>query len=365
MRWFAILALAIAQFFPSAAFAQSPYPLQLPGFHLTLREDKQSNLPLGPSCGGEAALTLTCRVFVLTLDNASARTIYPSDNCGDNLIWMFKKEPRAMPDGWWPVSRTTQSSCKPTASLVKSRLAPGEHIEYAVRLMSPGRSAESFAPGSHTLRATWDFRSCPSDGPDCLTPFDAGRTYDLVPAAAVSNEIAADSPQLPDLGTMKFSFDVVVRPGLPANPERSRSTAGCNEVTSTTINCIVFHYSIGNLGDRAVRNGTTTCSFSGITPEYRPRGGEWKTIRSTGFNCLGNSYFETKILSGQTSEGEFTLATLLPTYDTTPLRTPGEYQLRFTFLPLACFASPDASFCLTRPQRQLPVVSKEIVVLVK
>jgi len=33
----------------SAAFAQSPYPLQLPGFHLTLREDLHSKLPLGPT----------------------------------------------------------------------------------------------------------------------------------------------------------------------------------------------------------------------------------------------------------------------------------------------------------------------------
>jgi hypothetical protein len=49
---------------------------------------------------------------------------------------------------------------------------------------------------------------------------------------------------------------------------------------------------------------------------------------------------------------------LIPRYDTTPLRAPGEY--RFSFQPHACFASPDPSFCLLRPENQSPVVSQEI-----
>jgi hypothetical protein len=58
-----------------------------------LREDPQSTLPLGPSCGGEAGLTLTCPAFVLTLENASQRTIY-LNNHSENLIWIYEKEPR-------------------------------------------------------------------------------------------------------------------------------------------------------------------------------------------------------------------------------------------------------------------------------
>ncbi|MGC1645190.1 MAG: hypothetical protein WA741_05120 [Candidatus Sulfotelmatobacter sp.] len=360
MKWFAALALPVVQFSLSAAFGQSPFPLQLPGFHLTLREDPQSTLPLGPSCGGEAGLTLTCRAFVLTLENASPRTIY-LNNQGENLIWIYKKEPRAS-GGWWPVSRLIQPRWEPVTSVARYRLMPGEHVEYGMRLIGPGRTAESFAPGPHTLRAGWDFQACSSDGPDCLATTDAIRPNALVVAGAVSNEVTADSPRLPDLGVMKFSFEVAIRSGLPA--KISPSTVGCAVATSASIDCAVFRYTIRNLGDRPVRNGTMTCSDSGITPEYQTDGGEWRPIRQIGWACLGNFYFETKVFSGDTAEGEFTLANLLPGYDTSPLRAPGEYRLRFTFWPSACIASPDASFCLMRPDKQLPVVSNEVRVRV-
>ena len=51
-----------------------PFPRLLPPadeLHLVLQEEPQSQLPLGPSCGGEASLTLLCRTFTLTLENAS------------------------------------------------------------------------------------------------------------------------------------------------------------------------------------------------------------------------------------------------------------------------------------------------------
>jgi hypothetical protein len=127
MKWPAALALPLVQFSLSAALGQSPLPLQLPGFHLTLREDPQSTLPLGPSCSGEAGLTLTCRAFVLTLENASPRTIY-LNNRGENLISIYKKEPRAS-GGWFPVSRLVQPRWEPVTLVVSNRLMPGEHIE--------------------------------------------------------------------------------------------------------------------------------------------------------------------------------------------------------------------------------------------
>jgi hypothetical protein len=73
--------------------------------------------------------------------------------------------------------------------------------------------------------------------------------------------------------------------------------------------------------------------------------------------CGSKAIIETAISSGGKAVGEFML---IPRYDTTPLRAPGEYRFRFTFQPHACFASPDASFCLLRPENQSPVVSQEI-----
>src|SRR5258708_6277366 len=58
------------------------FPRLLPpaeDFHLTLREEPQSDLPLGPSCEGEASVTLLCRAFTLTLENASKHTIHISE----------------------------------------------------------------------------------------------------------------------------------------------------------------------------------------------------------------------------------------------------------------------------------------------
>lgn len=360
MKWFAALALPIVPISVSAALGQSPFPLQLPGFHLTLREDSQSALPPGPSCVGEAGLTLTCRAFVLTLENASPRVIFLNNQDG-NLISVAMKEPHTA-GGWWPVSRLIQPRWEPFASVVKDRLMPGEHLEYGMRLIGPGRTAASFAPGVYTLRAGWDFRACPSDGPDCLATPDAVRLQTLVTAGAVSNEITANSPQLPDLGTTKFSFEVAIRRGLPT--KLSRSTAGCATGTNSSIDCTVFRYTIRNLGDRAVRNSTSSCSSSGMSAEYRTPASEWKHVRQYGWSCLSDFLIETKILPGDAVEGEFTLATLLPGYDTSPLRAHGEYHVRFSFWPSACIASPDASFCLMRPEKQPPVLSSEITVRV-
>jgi hypothetical protein len=253
MKWLA--SLLLGQLMLSVAFAQSPSRLQLPAFRLTLREDPNSTLALGPSCAAEVAQTLTCRGFVLTLENASTQIIYPTDNCGENLIWMYKKNSRTVPDGWQPVSRTTQSSCEPRP-MIRSRLRPGERTDIAVRLIEPGRTADSFGPGSYTFRAGWNFWACPekADSDDCLASIDGGR---LVPASAVSNEITVESPRQPDLGALNFSFEVAVRAGLPANATSSRATAGCSADTSGSINCTVFHYTIRNRSDRPVRNATS------------------------------------------------------------------------------------------------------------
>ena len=103
------------------------------------------------------------------------------------------------------------------------------------------------------------------------------------------------------------------------------------------------------LGDRPVRYLRSTCTGDHITPEYRtPRGG-WGLVPSLNdWECVSNASFEKPILPGGIAEGNFALPTLPPGYDLTVLRAPRDYLLRFTFWPSACFASPDATFCLTR-----------------
>jgi len=76
-----------------------------------------------------------------------------------------------------------------------------------------------------------------------------------------------------------------------------------------------------------------------------------------------NVLVETEILPGGTIEGTFSLHNLRPGYDASSLPAAGEYQFRFTFWPNACVASPDTSFCLTRPEKQPTVTSKELSLL--
>jgi hypothetical protein len=73
-----------------------------------------------------------------------------------------------------------------------------------------------------------------------------------------------------------------------------------------------------------------------------------------------NVLIEKVILPGQTLEGTFTLRNLRPGYDMTSLQAPGVYQFRFTFWPSACVAAPDGSFCLTRPEKQPTIASREL-----
>jgi hypothetical protein len=185
------------------------------------------------------------------------------------------------------------------------------------------------------------------------------------PVTIVSNEVIADSPPMHDLGALRFGFEVTVQGGSPSDGLSSTLAAtGCTAETKNRIDCAVFHYTIRNLSDRAVRNTTASCSDAGITPEYAAAGNEWKLVPQKLWVCTANFTIETKILPGETIEGEFTLTTLAPPYDTTPLRAAGDYRFRFTFQPHACFASPDASFCLLKPENQPTAVSKEILLRV-
>jgi hypothetical protein len=241
-------------------------------------------------------------------------------------------------------------------------------MQYATRLISPRRSVGIIGvigPGKYPLRVQWTLFGCTEliDGADCLTPLQIVREGSTVadvdiqePVTVYSNSILVESPKLPDLGPLKFTFEITAATNRPPEDQDGRPS-GCVE-ESASVDCAVFHYVIRNLADRAIRNVTASCGDDSIRPEYRFGSSSWKSIPARVWSCTRNVTVERGILPGGTLEGTFTLRTLLPGYDTSSLQAPGEYQLRFTFYPAACIASPDASFCLTLLQREPTVTSK-------
>jgi hypothetical protein len=103
-----------------------------------------------------------------------------------------------------------------------------------------------------------------------------------------------------------------------------------------------------------------------MVPVPLPMAGVWAEMQAQVGSavCLSNVLMETPILAGANTQGTFLLSTLRPVLDTSELRSPGEYHFRFTFVPNACVASPDASFCLMRPEKQAAVTSNEVIVQV-
>lgn len=381
----AALVLFGALFYCAVLSGSGPFLRLLPPadeLHLVLQEEPQSQLPLGPSCGGEASSTLLCRTFTVTLENASPHTIRisglrcfePSITFQTNRSITFEARELNAAAEWWPISRPGNPACK-TLDWTNTRLRPSERMEYSTRLISPRRSVGIVGvvgPGKYPLRAQWTLFGCTElpDGADCLTPLQVIREGSTVadvdiqePVTVYSNSIHAESPKLPDLGGLKFTFEVTAATNQPPEAQDGRPSDCAEE--SASVDCAVFHYVIRNLGDRPIRNVTASCSDDSIRPEYRFAGSLWNPIPYRLWSCTMNMTVERGILPGGTAEGAFTLRTLLPGYDTSSLQAPGEYQLRFTFYPAACIASPDASFCLTPLQRAPTVTSKVLTLKVK
>src|SRR5262249_11099230 len=130
------------------------------------------------------------------------------------------------------------------------------------------------------------------------------------PVQVVSDEIVVESPPLPDLGTMSFGFEVTM--GLTES-DPSIEDPDCKEDTNS-IGCTIFHYKIRNLGARAVRYTTASCSFSGIFPEYRIGSSGWEPLPERSWICTRNVAIEHPILPGETAVGVFVLKTLPPGY---------------------------------------------------
>jgi hypothetical protein len=366
----ALLALSFVAFTLGSATA-APVPRRLPpaeDFHLTLQRMPQSNLPLGPSCGGEASLALLCQAFKVTLENASTSTVRISGmRCIEPNIDFWRLDPRSGSD-WLLVSQPGQPTCR-TLDWLNIRLKPGEKTEYATRLISPNREIQYLVQGSYSIRAQWTLFGCTEDpdGVDCLTPLQTIRPPSTLPpirvqepVTVISNVLQAESPPLPNLGDLKFGFEVAIENVNTTEPPAAPDNF-CKPADKTA-DCVTFHYFIRNLGDHAVRNATSTCSDSGIAPEYRYESGDWQRVPQRSWLCSANRLIETVILPGGTIEGTFNLTTLRSPYDTKALKTPGLYGFRFTFKANACIASPDGSFCLQRPAEQPRVLSNTLQV---
>ena len=210
-----------------ASSNDGPFPRLLPPaeeFHLALREEPHSELPLGPSCIDEASLTLMCHAFTVTVENVGQHTVRISGlSCFEPSLMFERKEPNSS-TGWWPISQPGNPTCK-TLDWTNTRLRSGERTEYSTRLVSSRRSFEAVMPGQYTIRAQWTLFGCTEapKGGDCLTPLqdvhhvgNAARVGAQEPVVLVSNNIAVESPQLGELGGLRFGFVV----DLNAPPER-------------------------------------------------------------------------------------------------------------------------------------------------
>jgi hypothetical protein len=352
-------------------------PQLLPGagsFELSIREDSASSLPLGAACGGEAALALACRGFLVSLKNVGMHTVRLSRiACEEPVVSFDMKEPSSS-NGWWPISRVSRPRCTPWV-YDNLRLRPGETTEYRTRLVSPNRPADVFAPvspRSYTVRARWLLWGCTEnpEGTDCLTPLQVLKAGDppmgdvdfQTPVEVISKEIEVNSPVLPEAGPLKLGFEISIATESQAAEVKKRSGASCATDPGTSIECTVFHYAIRNLGDRPVRNGRYACSDFSIIPEYRTDDGEWKQLKSQLQACTANVYIETPIKSGEAAEGEFILSGLPPRFDTSPLYPAGRYEIHSSFHSSACFASSDGSFCIQSPREQTVIMSNVITI---
>ncbi|MGA8030585.1 MAG: hypothetical protein WB992_25860 [Bryobacteraceae bacterium] len=182
------------------------------------------------------------------------------------------------------------------------------------------------------------------------------------PVDVVSKGIEVNSPSLHNLGSLKLGFEISVTPEPQAAEARKHFGASCAKEPGTSIECTVFHYAIRNRGDRPVRNGRFSCSDFSIVPEYRMSDGEWKQLQSRLMACTANIYVETPILPEEAAEGNFTLSTLAPRFDTSPLYPAGKYEIRVRFHSSACFASSDGSFCIQSPKEQTVAISNVVTI---
>jgi hypothetical protein len=184
----------------------------------------------------------------------------------------------------------------------------------------------------------------------------------IVLSSLICNIFMSETLTAQTVEKAELTLSVTTRPGLPpTNGGDFTSSRNCTEETSGTIDCTVFHYTVRNVGETAVTYLTLSCSDLGIRqPEYRTASGDWHLLKFDGRICARNVLNEIVLLPGASTEGEFTIAGLQ--YDSSPLRSPGVYRLRFAFNPTVCNPHHDpknrASSC-----RRLPTSKTDEVIV--
>jgi hypothetical protein len=372
-----LVACGTALAFPRVS-AQGPNPDTLPpasAFHVTLQESPQTAIRWGPPCGRNGEEIVRCHTFTISVENGSKATVRLDNSCSEHMFSIWIKAPTA--SGEWLRRDSFGFPCHKGSRLKDSqppgiRLSPGESFSLNSGVMAIG-SAEH-AP--YTVRASMALRDCVEfpDHADCLstlqamptTPASVPEVQFSEPVTVVSNEIIVESPNLPDLGEMKFGLQVEIDTAAPID---IGTRGGCTPRNAAHLACTTFRYTIRNLGDRPVLNVVTNCNGGSTTPdiaaEYRVPSGEWKGFPIRNGVCISTFSGLTAIPVGGAAEAEFTLATLGPGLSARPLEAPGKYQLRFEFSPHACFATPEGRSCATVLLHPPSVVSHELTVEVR
>jgi hypothetical protein len=322
---------------------------------LTLQEDPQSNLPLGPSCGGVAAQTLYCRAFLLTLKNIGPDAVHIEDERSYSVS--MDRSRLGM----------TASGGSPGFHTKDALLRPGESIQRSVRGTHPDSPYEEIGLGPHAVHAEWILYGCTENPPgkECRYHLDDGSPFypAQAPITVMSAEIMVDEPQLHDLGDVRPALQ------LTAHPAKIGNAAGDCRAETNPIDCTVFHLTTRNLGRYPIRYGVGFCSsydYKGAIPQYRSATGRWQDLAllPSPVQCVGGC----TCLSGFSAifpgdkDQEFTLKTLGRGFDTSMLQSPGSYHLRFVLTVGGCIASPDATFCLADLDDPLETVSNDVEV---
>lgn len=364
----------------SAASEQPPLAPPLPSaneFRVTLAEAPDAKLPPTPACGEEAAATLTCRAFTVTLENVGTHTVRLSElDCADPEVRI--ETPAPFPTGWFPVGehrddcRGVQNSDseKVVVPWKNVRMKPGDRYSFTGRFMVELGGAWKLmnmpATPMAVLRATWKLRGCTEEtnGDDCLSPLEAHDipahqtycTYQCIffqPALAVSSEpISVSEPGPLTLPLPPLELALTTRMLDPADPliQLGSRVEGCLPERAGSVDCVALRMTVRNAGTRALRIGRMNCSDFAEAPEFRTEDGVWKPLQSSLWGCPRNFMEWTALLPGQTIKEEMTLRHVAAGFRIDPVREAGRYDVRIKYAPQVCVASPDGSFCLTEPQ---------------
>ncbi len=302
-------------------------------FRVTLAETPDAKLPPVPACGDEAAGTLTCRVFAVTLENIGTHTVRLSEvGCADPEVRLESTAPT--PPDWRSVgehrddchSAQYSDSEKTTVPWKNIRMRPGDRQSFTGRFMvrlggAWGPVNVPVAPTA-VLRAKWTLRGCTeeTEGDDCLSALEShwvpalrrGCTYPCIffqPALEVTSEpISVDQPGPLTLPLPRLEMALTARMLDPHDPliqPRSR-LEGCTPEHEGSVDCVALHMSVRNAGTRALRIGRWNCSDFAETPEFRIEGGSWKPLQSSLMACTRNFVEWTALLAGQSVEEEMT-----------------------------------------------------------